>query len=208
MPFLIEVKSGRGSGSREDRQRKRLSQLYEYFMTDRVTDWSYAGELERRSIARPESDHRAELNELIEAAYPTGGAFRKVEEGLHYLVEAALPGSNSDSARFKEVLTAFDNPPMVAFVNQLKHQNAGYYPFPLSIAKPEHILAFYNGEIMIMVMVDTDYVHRYFASKGMSVEFKQDADWCLIVRNTTPSQKQIQELRISNHFWGRLFANS
>ncbi len=135
-------------------------------------------------MTQPERDHKAELNDLMEAAYPTGGAFREVEEGLYYLVEAALPGSNSDLSRFKEVLSSFDNPPVIAFVNELKHQNVAYFLFPLSITNIEHILAFYNGEIVIIVMVDTDHVHRYFATKGMSVEFKQDADRCLIIRNS------------------------
>ena len=61
MPNLMELKSGKASGWRDDRQIERLSRLSVYLTTDRVTDWYHPGVMthsqssERRSTTAASS---------------------------------------------------------------------------------------------------------------------------------------------------------
>jgi hypothetical protein len=48
---------------------------------------------------------------------------------------------------------------LVLFVNDMKYQhNLAYYPFPLCFRDPEALFRFYNGELLIYVVIDMERV--------------------------------------------------
>lgn len=143
-PFLLELKCGKGGNQdRANRQKERLEKLGRYFATDRITDWYHPGEIQRRAYHAPEINHAEELNNLIVEALESGRSHKRMEEGLHYLVEAPRPGTEPSYDTFGEIVSGFSGRPYVVFVNNLKQKNRGYYPFGLSIKDPEHIYEFY-----------------------------------------------------------------
>jgi hypothetical protein len=55
------------------------------------------------------------------------------------------------------------------FVNELKYENNNaYYPFPLCFRDPDSLFRFYNGELLIYVVVDMDRVNEILAPHGLS----------------------------------------
>src|SRR5262249_51365642 len=153
-----------------------------------------------------EAHHRIELNELIAAALHRGSAYQEVEEGLHYFIEAPLPGTDASLDKFNDVLSSFSEQPFVVFVNRLKQHNIAYYPFALSITDPESLLKFYNGDFLITVCVDIGFVRSHLKLHGLSLECAISGMFLLKIHNDTPNESQLQELGVSDHFWGRLFA--
>jgi hypothetical protein len=206
MPKLIELKSGKSSGEREDRQIEKMSRLSEYLTTDRVTDWYHPGVMTRLAFEQEEVNHRNQLNELIAIALQSHSSYRQVEDGLHYLVVAPPPGVEPDFHALSDIAPSFRNPPVAVIVNQLKQNNVAYFPFPLSITNPQHTLKFYNGDFLIMIFLDTDFVLSYLQHNGISAQFVDDAEWKLTLRNDSPSDGELHEAKVSEHFMSRLFA--
>lgn len=207
MPVILELKSGKsGSSDRAYRQKERLEKLGRYLATDRVIDWYHPGEMQRRAYHAAEINHAGELNELIAEALESGRSHKRVEEGLHYLVEAPRPGTEPSYDTLGEMVSGFSGRPYVVFVNNLKQNNQGYYPFGLSIRNPYHIYEFYCGNFVIIIFLDTGYIVEYLSNHGLSIEFSDDERWAVRIRNATPKPTELSELRASVHFWGRLFA--
>ena len=205
MPFPLELKSGKAGGHREQRQKESLTQLHNYLLTDRVTDWYHPGEMYRQAAHSEEIHFREDLNELIHEAIGSGRAYRQVEEGLHYLIEAPGPDAEPMFDALEKIVTQFKEPGSAAFVNTFKQRNVAYLPFPLSIVNPEYLFGFYVGEYVIMMFVDNIFIKTYLGNHGLSAEFSNDEMWVLKIRNEMPSKNEMLDVSISDHFWSRIF---
>lgn len=133
----------------------------------------------------------------------SGGGYLEVEPGLYYLVETAPKGE-----AISEVLKHITEPPMVYFVNEAKGNNHSYFPFTLSFIDPETLFRFYNGEFLLIVIVDTSVMRNWLASRGMSVEILVDDRFAMEVVNQQPVGEEFHKILVSNHFWGRLPARA
>jgi hypothetical protein len=199
---IVEAKSGRTLTQRGKRQLAANDKIREYLQTDRVVGlYGFDHEFHRVGLAHPEVTHAPTLQAMIDEAFERGGCYRQVEPGLHYMVNA-----DEDIEGFMPAREAINGKAYVCMVNMLKRDNTAYYPFTLSIANPEHLYAFYNGEFVITVAVELDYVSRYFKSRGFSVSFHHDDPWFLTVAKDEPSAEELSGLKISAHMWDRIFA--
>jgi hypothetical protein len=176
--------------------------IHEYLLTDRVVGlYGPNQELHRVELARTEVNHAPILQAMISEALERGACYRRVEPGLHYIVDTC-----EDIEGFIPVLEAIAGKAQVCMVNMLKRKNTAYYPFTLSISGPEHLFAFYNGEFIITIVVDLDHISRYFKNRGFTVSFHHDEPWFLAVNNEDPAVHQASALKISAHLWDRIFA--
>src|SRR5262249_39751504 len=75
----------------------------------------------------------------------------------------------------------------------------------LSIANPERLYEFYNGEYMITVVVDLDRVARFAKGLGFTASFHQDGPLFLTLTKDEPPEDR-GHLKVSAHMWNRLFA--
>ena len=119
---------------------------------------------------------------------------------------APPPDAEPDFHSLRDMASSFRSPPIAVMVNEFKQNNVAYFPFPLSITDPRHTLKFYNGDFVIMIFLDTDYVIFYLKQNGISAEFVNDAEWRLSLRNDSPSDNEMAVAKVSEHFMGRLFA--
>lgn len=198
---IIEAKSGRGLNKRGKRQVRRNELLLEYLRTDRsVGLYEPDQPMHRRALDSDEVHHRDVLNSMLTEAIQHRGSYRKIEEGLHYIIETG------DKLRtLPQAMELIHGQPVVAFVNEYKGCNVGYYPFTLSFEDPEALFAFYAGEILVLVAIDIDFVTRFLKGHGLSVSFLPRGDWTLQIVCDASGANEGWTIQVSKHFWGRLF---
>src|SRR5260370_29607867 len=107
---------------------------------------------------------------------------------------------------FMVALGAIKSKPCLCIVNMLKRENTAYYPFTLSIANPNRLYQFYNGDFVIAIAVETDYVAKFFKSRGFNTTILNQEPWFFMIAKDQPLGLEVSSLKISNHMWGRLFA--
>jgi len=88
------------------------------------------------------------------------------------------------------------------FVNDMKYEhNLAYYPFPLCFRSPDALFRFYNGELLIYVVIDMERVNEILVSHGLSARLS-DRDrfsWKIV----SPADEG-GSWYISSHMVGRL----
>jgi hypothetical protein len=109
------------------------------------------------------------------------------------------------SVCIESIVTRFKEPPAAVFVNMFKQRNTAYLPFPLSITNAEHLFGWYVGDYMITMFLDINFIKTHLGNHGLFAEFLNDEMWVLKIRNEMPSEKEPLEVRIGDHFWGRIF---
>lgn len=199
MPYIIEVKTKKSRNERVDRQLERANRVTSYLFNDE-TKGLYPGTEEhimvRVAAHKKEVNHQLKLTALLtEALKENKNILSEVEPGLFYsiVVNEALDDELNKLPK-KEVT--------VAFVNQLKDIKQAYFPFTLSISDPYALFKFYQGECAIAIFLDIEYFTRAIRKKGYSVSFCDDPNYRLHLRHTDTSV----EVKISHHFFNRLFA--
>jgi hypothetical protein len=199
---IVEAKSGPKLNPRGHRQLAANDRVRQYLETDRVVGlYGFDHEIRRVDLAHPEVTQAPILQTMIDEAFEHGGSYRQVEPGLHYMVNA---DDNIDG--FLPERESMKGNVYVCMVNMLKQQNTAYFPFTLSIANPEHLYAFYNGEFVITIAVELDYVSQHFRNHGFTASFHQDEPWFLLINKNGAAADELSGLKISAHFWDRIFA--
>jgi hypothetical protein len=88
------------------------------------------------------------------------------------------------------------------FVNEMKYQhNLAYYPLPLSFRDPEALFRFYNGELLIYVVIDIDRVNELLVSHRLLARLS-DRDFCFW--EIVPLADEERIWHISSHMVRRL----
>lgn len=176
-PGIVEIKLSNNQSARVDRQEQKAFELVDYLNTDHTQreGWSVT----RRVLSAIFEDHVDEINHLLEVAVREGYAFGKIEEGLYYYTETSE--NKSDFASI--IKNNLPNPPIAYFLNGIKYSCTGYFPFTLSIRDPEILFDFYQGNIIIIVLVDRDVITTKIRSQGLDVSFEQGNDWVLSIEN-------------------------
>jgi hypothetical protein len=199
---IVEAKSGQTLNQRGKRQAAANDMIREYLRTDRVIGlYGSDHEFHRIDLVHPEVTHIPALQAMIEEAFERDGCYREVEPGLHYMVDAGKATNGFMVAR-----DAVKSNPYLCIVNMLKRDNTAYYPFTLSIANPNRLYQFYNGEFVISIAVETDYVAKFFKSRGFTTIVLNEEPWFLMIEKEEPSGDKIPGLKVSTHMWDRLFA--
>lgn len=206
-PFLlIEAKSGRGGdGSRTARQMAAVTRVFNYLSTDKRE--AEGGLWQRVSLIEAPHYHFEKATRMMTTLTHGGWLMEQVEPGLHYLlIDSAYPTGNYDLI-FRELLASGPHFSVLS-VNDMKKRQLGYYPFPLCVLDPEALFRFYNGEFVMFVFVDIDYVNLTLAPKGLRVTLEPDDEypWQVLSSVGKDSAAESCESRVGFHPIGRLGA--
>jgi hypothetical protein len=175
----IEVKSSEAGkeSARAQRQQAAGEKIMRFLAEDKATGLYREGETIYRVASHSEpTDHATKLNQILKA-YVGGWVRDEVEPGLHYVV-ADEPNDLAKMGNF-----APDRKLRGYMVNQLKKQELGHYPFPLSFRDPVQLLRFYRGEYVIFVIFDLGVIEDALHKEGFILEkTSQEARSLLISR--------------------------
>lgn len=198
-PTISEVKSSSRVNARGQRQMDGLQKLGKYFREDVVEElYGFKGPITRIALDREEVHHREELNSLIALSIEKNTSlYKEVEEGLFYVVET------EQNTVLHEVLRKPSGTPNVAIINDLKQNNTAYYPFTLSLKCPDHLFRFYEGEFVVLVVIDSDVITSTLLAHSLSLKFMDDETWPIAISKGSERQAPAV-IKISSHFWGRL----
>jgi hypothetical protein len=200
---LIELKSGRGgSRSRTARQSEALERVSNYLRTD-VRQAEDGSTWRRESIMSHPVHHFDTVARLIAELPRSGSLLREIEPGLEYGVIEYREGYNlSTMAMLDKLKKATHHRRVFFFVNELKYQHGlAYYPFPLCFRDPEVLFRFYNGELLIYVIIDMDRVNELLVSHRLSVRLS-DRDF--FFWEIVPLADEERSWHISSHMVERL----
>lgn len=204
---VYEIKSSKNENTRTRRQKERLDTILNYIETDSMITNELEGlknaQIKREATSIPEKNNVKLLNTLISEAELYGYSHAKVEDGLYYLV--TTEEQNSDANPIKNILSQIKMPPALIYLNAIKHRGIGYSPFALSFANSLSLYNFLCGKLIIMIIVDIEYIKESLKSEGLDLKFMGDNEWPLIITPHVKSKYKIAELRIGAHFWWRLF---
>ena len=180
----------------------KIQTICDYLSKDKTEHlYGMDGDFHRIPLHSHEVHHREKLNSIISTALKNGVGYEEVEEGLHYLVSTGAIPNASDLPKSKCYRTG-----IISFVNEIIYNNAGYYPFTLSISDPEALYEFYRGCLFIVVLVDYGVIRKKFSSQGLEAEILSDKDCILEIRNVDQTEGDWRYHRIARHLFGRLFA--
>ncbi|MFA5308424.1 MAG: hypothetical protein WC370_02930 [Dehalococcoidales bacterium] len=204
--LFVEAKSGRRKDARAQRQESKLKDIMLYLSSGKSNKFHAIGDQEgefiRVPIHGPEINHMDDLNLMLVSARssPDQYSMVEVEPGLHYLATYA--------AKPRALSTLSDRPPgslIISFVNELKYNGMGYYPFSLSIYDPKDWYDFYSGKLMLVIAVETKVIEDKLSSHGISVNITGDwGTYPITLINNDKNEDPTKSL-VGGHFFGRLF---
>jgi hypothetical protein len=199
--MLAEIKSGRGGNqSRTQRQVAAANRVIEYLSTDKSEELYQPKTAMLRREVHAEPIYNVEaINRLIRKTKVDSWARAEVEPGLQYVAinEEALADSVTNG-----IFGPLSGERFVIFVNNYKYSKQAYYPFILSFDDPQSIVRFYDGNISLIVIIDTEFVADRLRSENIDFRITSDGEWPWEVRQG--SEERV--LRLSRHFIGRLGA--
>jgi len=201
VPKLIEAKKSYSDSPRVRRQLKDSQDMQQYLFNDVTAElFGPNMKVERSESHAEERDNIERLNMLINKTLSKGEVFKKMEDGLYYFAAIADYGYE----HFQNRIAKMKRPPMVLFLNRFKFENIGYYPFTLSIHNPEALFDFYCGNIVIIIIADTQIISNKFSNYGLKVKFTHGEYVMSITRRDSARRKGGLTLNVSMHFLGRL----
>jgi hypothetical protein len=201
--LIMEAKSSKHRTERTERQSSELTNLLTYINTDR-TDRLYdrEGAYLRVSAHNAPIYYRNELNLVIDNALTTGFGHLEVENGLHYLVMTKF-----NPEKIEEIYTNRKGPIVTSSVDIFTSAASAYYPLTLSIRNPAALYRLYQGQLLIIVLVDLGVVSERLKSHGQIMEWDPDDDeWVLKIASEHPAGADFEPTKVGRHYLGRVFA--
>jgi hypothetical protein len=198
--LLIEVKRGKHSTKRVHRQKAQSERLMNYLTNDKAVGlYEPDQEMRRVSFETEERHWRSTLNQAINVATLEGSSITKIEEGLYCVVEI-----DSTINALTKCLSMLNEPTIVTFLNLFKGEVQGYYPFLLTIEDPTATMRFYEGELLITVLLCPSVIKDALRVKGFSCDFNTDQIWILEIGDLNDPSKP--NFKVSSHFFNRIAA--
>lgn len=199
-PVVIEVKSSPNTNRRIDRQAEAISGLHEYLKTDQSNKLFGVTNLKRMALGIPEINYRSSIAPQIAQAKQKGFHHYSPENGLHMF---ALSGANMDE--LGEVMFRL-NQPIVFLLNETKNAEAwgSYYPFVLSIDRPDELYAFLKGDVYLMVAIEFGVLESLAHEKGWKVVYRESEDYAFEFTEIGEDEKETFRFTLSSHFLGRI----
>jgi hypothetical protein len=173
-PCLIEVKSSPKLNQRGKRQLAKLEKLNGFLKTDAAIDFRGGkGETLRVSLEVPERNHIGDLNACIASAGLEGQCVVKPEPGVTY---AAIFGKADND----EIFSGLDGA-IVFMLNSDKNEHswAPYQPFLLSIREEAHVLDFIEGQLFLIVCIETQVLCDWLQRDGWLARYRPDHDYAI-----------------------------
>lgn len=170
-PHLLEVKSSERLNQRGKRQAETLQKLHDFLANDHAAEFRGApGETLRKAIDVPERTYVDELNEAIALASEQGNCIVSPEPGLHYAI--VYGGGLPD---FASIISSSE-PPTVGFSwneSKMGLTWAPYVPFLLTIRNPQHLYAFVEGRLHIMIFASAGWLASLMSEYGWFAQFSE-----------------------------------
>jgi hypothetical protein len=201
---LAEIKSGGYEKARIERQIAAARRVWNFLVSGQgVGDPHHPGlRIVRALYHSQEQDNVGALNALLFEAKRIGHALGEVETGLWYLVTG---WDSSQALALLDHAIHSTATPMTFHIFTAKFRVFGYYPFTLSIHDPEVLYDFYNGDLVITVILDQARVIELAARQGVEVVFTNDAEYPLEMRtNEQAKAGGDYRMKVGRHFVGRL----
>ncbi|HKP05362.1 MAG TPA: hypothetical protein VJU77_18580 [Chthoniobacterales bacterium] len=197
-PGLMELKSGTSARARDRRQAQRLTELCDYLTSD-VTRVIFGNDREVRRVAAwgKVTDHTEAITGLLQRR--TNGTVRIIAEpGLAYVVAH----TETDPAEvFGAMTDGLAEKPLVFFLNDMKWEPAGYFPFTLTMRDPEGLFAFYCGDIVVFVILDLGVFKARMGEAGLSATFEDEAEYVVSLKRVGAN---VPTAKLSRHLFTRL----
>ena len=199
-PLVIEVKSSSNTNLRIDRQLEAISGLHDYLDTDQSSKLFGAQNLKRMELSIPEVNYQTYVSNLISKAKGKGFGHHTPENGLHFF---AIWGQKMEE--LGKILSCLEQP-VVFFLNETKNAEAwgGYYPFTLSIDKPDELYAFLKGDVYLMVAIELGVCRELATEKGWELNYRETGDYAFEFHEAKVSEKEPFRFHLSRHFIGRI----
>lgn len=199
-PVVIEVKSSTNTNLRIDRQLEAISGLHEYLSTDQSNKLYGVHNLKRMELGVSEVNYRSTVHQLISQSRKNGFHHCSPEMGLHIF---ALWGANV--GELGGILSGLDRP-IAYFLNETKNAEAwgSYYPFTLSIDKPDELYAFLKGDVFLIVVIEIGVCQVLAKRKGWTLEFREFGDYAFAFIEDEEDKADPFRFNLSHHFVGRI----
>jgi hypothetical protein len=126
----------------------------------------------------------------------------EIEPGLQYGIIAYKEGDEFSPEMFDSLKETTPHQRLFFFVNDMKYKhNLAYFPFPLCFRDAEALFRFYNGELLIYVVIDMERVNDILASHGLAAKLsdRDHFSWKIV-----PLADEEGSWYISSHMIGRL----
>src|ERR1035437_4656475 len=197
--LLMELKSGRGgSRVRAHRQLKAAERVTNYLKTDKVQDLYAPGqEMLHYSVHSAPVYNADAINRMLAKTTMDSLVREEVEAGLHYI---AIVGDWSEDT--DTILGAYSAKHLVMLVNDFKGSKVGYRPFLLNLEDPNKMLQFYQGSIVIIVIIDTESVKERLRQRGLDLHLTGNDEWPWEISSSPDENRS----RFSWHFISRVGA--
>jgi hypothetical protein len=200
--ILVELKATR-KGSRGHKQERAMSKIQSYLATDEATDlYGQVGPFRRYESATDERNHRAALNTLIGNAHEAGVAYSEVEHGLFYVCSEH---STDLTQVVLDIRGRCRETPIVGVVNEAKWDEGGYFPYTLSISDPDAAIRFWEGFLVISIVIDPATIHDGFALRGYRAELDLDSHRPLSLYSPRSPNPGGLVLNVGTHYFNRVF---
>ncbi len=172
-PVVIEVKSSTNTNLRIDRQIDAISGLHEYLETDQSNKLFGVQNTKRIELGVPELNYQASITQQIARARENGFCHQSPERGLHIFALSAI-----NTEEIGEIMSRLDQPIMF-FLNESKNAEAWgcYYPFVLSIDRPEELYAFLKGDVSLIVVIEFGVCQALAHEKGWTLNYRESGDY-------------------------------
>lgn len=174
-PHLVEIKTSVHSNARIRRQEKDLNERMELIHNDYVENlFGSDKKLKKITSSTPEKNYVSGLEELIDIAIQKSKVSTKIEEGLTYIV---IYKSN-DFEFIKELIEKM-NEPKVIYINSMKGLEENYIPFPNLISDSKALMEFYNGNLILMVVIEMGAVRNKLENFGYELSSNDEKGWTI-----------------------------
>ncbi|APC41037.1 hypothetical protein A7L45_13605 [Clostridium estertheticum subsp. estertheticum] len=174
-PYLLEIKSSDNRNNRIIRQEKGLDEKMEVIQNDYIENFEETNQTFKRvHTNKQEINYKEDLQLLIEEAFLKGKIIKEMEEGLTYAIYYKLEDFDS----FKEVCQNI-NEPRVFYINQMKYINENYTPFPIIFKDEKSLMEFYNGNLIILVVIDLKVLRNKLKQKGYIFNHNENGEFTI-----------------------------
>ena len=160
--------------------------------------------MQRVGYHSQEINHAKVANELIDKALKRGFAYLEVENGVFYFVKTANTKFQDTLVNLFQKIGEEDIQfTFIYYLNTLKNEERwiNYFPFTLSIEKPDNVYNFLVGEIQFVVFISFSAIQNYAKKKGSIAKITSNKDG--IEFSDTNSQYSKKGFDLGNHFLGR-----
>lgn len=199
-PIPVEVKSSKNRNARVDRQIASLTALTQFLQTDVATNFRGLDHIARLEVPGSDETHASVMNDCIARSRDTGFSAISPEPGLMYICV------RSEDA-VSEIWPYVKPKTMMTMLNETKTGAAWmpYFPFVLSIRRKEDLYDFMNGEISLMILLETEAVVAAFSAKGLAATFVDHPQVTLVVTRPGAQPGQDPLSGISTGYFNRIF---